>query len=196
MKTFLKCLILILVSFSKLVAIDKILISETGSPVIDGVYEHTLANIYLKKDASVKIVKTDNVWSIIDAKNNVYFAVTENIGIPPQKGWDVGRAGVGLNPVFKLEYEVKSIEIFLKNNSSEKQNIGIKFKNPDGTEQIRQFDIQADSSKKYSVLPETEIVIFTNQETNLLMNKTKEIINGRALLKVKKQDNGRLINLF
>jgi hypothetical protein len=196
MKTLLICFIYLLLSFSKLIAADDILISGTGSSLIDGVYEHNLDNSYQKKDASIKIVQSGNVWSIIDTKNNVYFAVTENVGFPPQKGWDVGRAGVGLNPIFKLDYDTNSVVIFLKNNTTEKQNIGVKFKNPDGSEQIRQFDIQADSTKKYSVSPETEITLFTNQETKLLMNKTKEIINGKALLKVRKQDNGRLINLF
>lgn len=196
MKSFVIYLFLSVTSVFNGLATNSILISNTSSSLVDGWYELLSEGYYQKTNSTMKIVKMDKTWAIIDSQNNEYYAVYGNYSMPPTKGWDIGRAGIGLNPALKLEYNDQLIEILLKNNTNFKQNIGVKFKDANGKEQVRQFDILANDVKKYSVAQDTEIIIFTSEETNLLMNKTKEIINGRLLLKVTNQDANRIINIF
>lgn len=89
---------------------NDIILSKTGSAQLDGTYkpfaERNGAMSFIKVTEGVifKIARFKLGWMISDSNDKEYFAVTDESTQIPSQGWDVGRAGVGLNVDFDLTF--------------------------------------------------------------------------------------------
>ncbi len=96
-----------------------LILSNTGNPQLDGVYKPSLvlngATSFSKtiEGLTFKIARfqvsdgrTGSLfgWMISDSNNKEYFAVTDASLQIPSEGWDIARAGVGLNVNFELTF--------------------------------------------------------------------------------------------
>jgi Secretion system C-terminal sorting domain len=97
---------------------NDLILSKTGNAQLDGIYKPFVelngAMSFIKNTQGItfKIERfkwsTDKSvvfgWIISDSNNNEYFAVTDESVQIPSQGWDVARAGVGLNVNFDLTF--------------------------------------------------------------------------------------------
>jgi hypothetical protein len=117
---------------------SEFLLSNTGSTQLDGNYKKFIevngAMSFIKntelgnvKIARFKLESTNSEnfifgWMIFDSNGKEFFAVTDESVLPPSQGWDVARAGVGLNVNFEItfrdEMSEKSPTFTIENSSS------------------------------------------------------------------------------
>jgi Secretion system C-terminal sorting domain len=144
MKKMLILVCLCLYTVSNALASDLIL-TNTGNAQLDGTYkpfeELNGAMSFIKNTEGVtfKIARfkfeTNNTlvfgWTISDSNNNEYFAVTDEGTQTPTQGWDVARAGVGLNVNFDLTFRstVQPDENFLTLTNAPSLDISV-YPNP------------------------------------------------------------------
>ncbi len=114
-----------------IITAQRITLTNTGNPELDGIFtaadsENGTMTLKFVKTTKEKVYlisplfnPTENNdfgnvqgWLIHDSQGNEYFAVNteQNTPLaPPANGWDVGRAGIGLNPNFSLAYTLAEI---------------------------------------------------------------------------------------
>ena len=98
---------------------NDIVLSKTGNTQLDGIYKP-----FVERNGAMSFIKnTEGVtytiarfewqvgeqatvfgWLISDSNNKEYYAVTEQNTQIPSQGWDIARAGVGLNANFELTF--------------------------------------------------------------------------------------------
>ncbi len=117
-----KMLILVLSFFCFLSTIkaNDIILSKTGNAQLDGTYKPFVelngAMSFIKntEEVTFKIIRFKWMvnqrkeafgWLISDSNGKEYFAVTDESTQIPSQGWDVARAGVGLNANFELTFK-------------------------------------------------------------------------------------------
>jgi hypothetical protein len=99
---------------------SEFVLSNTGSTQLDGIYKSFIevngAMSFIKTTASgnfkiarFKLESTNSEvfifgWMIFDSNGKEFFAVTDESILPPSQGWDVARAGVGLNVNFEITF--------------------------------------------------------------------------------------------
>ncbi|WP_373549016.1 T9SS type A sorting domain-containing protein [Haliscomenobacter sp.] len=111
-----KMLILILFMFCFMFTTkaNDIILSKTGSTQLDGTYKPfverngAMSFIKVTEGVTFKISRFKLGWMISDSNDKEYFAVTDESTQIPGQGWDVGRAGVGLNVNFDLTFRASS----------------------------------------------------------------------------------------
>jgi hypothetical protein len=97
-----------------------ILLSKSGNPQLDGLYKSAVdknGEVFFSKitegvtfSIARFIIPTNQKnggfkgWLITDATGKEYFGFTGESTVPPADGWDVGRAGIGLNANFDLTF--------------------------------------------------------------------------------------------
>lgn len=99
---------------------NDIILSKTGNAQLDGIYKP-----FVELNGAMSFIKnTEGVtfkiarfkwqgdgrsvvfgWLISDSNNKEYFAVTDDDPQIPAQGWDIARAGVGLNADFDLTFK-------------------------------------------------------------------------------------------
>jgi hypothetical protein len=97
-----------------------ILLSKSGNPQLDGLYKSSIGTngevFFLKMTEGITFrIAPFNIpsnqansnfkgWLISDLSGNDYFGFTGESNLPPADGWDIGRAGVGLNANFEVTF--------------------------------------------------------------------------------------------
>lgn len=117
-----KMLILVLSFFCFLstVKANDIILSKTGNAQLDGTYKPFIelngAMSFIKNTEGITFKIARFKWSvnqreeafgwlISDSNDQEYFAVTDESTQIPSQGWDIARAGVGLNAYFELTFK-------------------------------------------------------------------------------------------
>jgi Secretion system C-terminal sorting domain len=111
---------LLLVSLTLTAKATDILLSQTGNPQMNGLYKASVdingAASFVKNTdlSSFRIARfktpsnqdgfSFSGWLISDANGKEYFAINGDNKLPPADGWDVARAGVGLNSNFTMTF--------------------------------------------------------------------------------------------
>lgn len=116
---------LFIFSLSFQMTATNIVLSNTGNSNLDGIYRPSAevnGVISYEKTTESKTFKISRFkfqvsnnafvlgWIITDSAKNEYFAVNDKSEQVPAQGWDVARAGVGLNVAFDLSFESKKEE--------------------------------------------------------------------------------------
>ena len=96
---------------------NDVILSKTGNPQLDGTYKPFIelngAMSFIKNTEGITFKIARFKWSvnqreeafgwlISDSNGKEYFAVTDESTQIPSQGWDIARAGVGLNAYFDL----------------------------------------------------------------------------------------------
>jgi hypothetical protein len=117
---------------------SEVVLSNTGNAQLDGIYKKfvevngTMSFIKTTASSNIKIARfklesTNSEvfifgWMIFDSNGKEFFAVTDESILPPAQGWDVARAGVGLNVNFEItvrdEMNAKSPSFLIANTPS------------------------------------------------------------------------------
>lgn len=203
-------ILLSLLGTAPLCQAQRVNLTGTNKPQLDGEYrlagtrngrnaytrtvDHTTYSIYCRRQGEA------SVWMIEDDQGNSYFGASAATREPPVGGWDVGRAGKGLNPNFSLQVEPSpvaaplpkpgTVRIRLANNRNATQRVIVRT-GLNGQETVRARTYQPTEVYDYALLPGTQLYLLTEDEGQQLMSGRGKSVTGRLLLTVRPEDEGK-----
>ncbi|MDB5241305.1 MAG: hypothetical protein JWP57_1930 [Spirosoma sp.] len=188
---------------SIVVRAQAIQLQGTGKSELDGGYQRagTLNgwSRYTKTVAKTtyaivcRRIATASVWLIEDSRQNTYFGAQADTDQPPSSGWDVGRAGKGLNAGFSLTVEAsplaaparsaQSRAVRLTNDRNTTRRVIVRIVSA-GKETVRARTYQPLETYEYQTLVGDELYLLTEPEGERLMSSKGANVPGRLLLTV------------
>jgi hypothetical protein len=198
MKKILSLIVLLTLPFWA--STQSVTLADTDNPQLDGVYQRSSKvngfDSYIKNTAvGIFIIykyAQDGIsaWLIEDKKGNTYFgADNEEVDLAKAK-WNIGRAGNGLNPDFKIVInEPKKEDITLKRNVETLDNQLLKsqivnvYPNPT----ISEINIEIEEQvEKISILNMAGSVVLTSQNTRF---SVVDLTAGTYFISIKTKEN-------
>jgi hypothetical protein len=189
---------------STVISAQTINLQGTGKPELDGGYQRagTLdgRSRYTKTVAETtyaircRRTGTASVWLIEDSRQNTYFGAQADTDQPPASGWDIGRAGKGLNADFSLALEAsapaaparsaQTRTVRLTNDRNTIRRVIVRIVSA-GQETVRARTYQPFETYAYQTLVGDELYLLTEPEGELLMSSKGANVPGRLLLTVR-----------
>lgn len=200
---------------STVVRAQTINLQGTGKPELDGGYQRAGTpggrSRYIKTVAETtyaivcRRTGTASVWLIEDSRQNTYFGAQADTDQPPASGWDVGRAGKGLNAGFSLTVEASPLApparsaqtrtVRLKNDQNTTRRVIVRIISA-GQETVRARTYQPFETYDYQTVVGDELYLLTEPEGELLMSGKGAKVPGRLLLTVSETNADSVYSVF